>query len=54
MKYNDSKKYVDLKTKDKTTVHSGKQGKHILVHNNYQGGAYVFYTVGIQDLVNNV
>lgn len=52
MKYNDSKKYVDLKTKAKTTVHSGKQGEHILGHNNYQGGSYVFDTVDIQDLVN--
>lgn len=58
MKYNNSKEYVDLKTryyiktKAKLTVNQGKQGKHILGHNNYQGGSYVFNTVDIQDLVN--
>lgn len=58
IKYNNSKKYIDLKTryyiktKAKLTVHQGKQGKHILGHNNYQGGSYVFDTVDIQDLVN--
>ena len=58
MKYNNSKKYADLKkryyikTKAKLTVNQGKQGKHILGHNNYQGGSYVFNTVDIQDLVN--
>lgn len=58
MKYNDSRKYIDLKTryyiktKAKLTVHQGKQGKHILGHNNYQGGSYVFDTIDIQELVN--
>lgn len=58
MNYNNSKKYADLKTryyiktKAKLTVNQGKQGKHILGHNNYQGGSYVFNTVDIQDLVN--
>lgn len=58
LKYNDSRKYIDLKTryyiktKAKLTVHQGKQGKHILGHNNYQGGSYVFDTIDIQKLVN--
>ncbi|WP_277287161.1 polymorphic toxin type 50 domain-containing protein [Sneathia sanguinegens] len=61
MKYNNNnnnKKYADLKTryyiktKAKLTVNQGKQGKHILGHNNYQGGSYVFDTIDIQKLVN--
>lgn len=64
-KYNKSDEYIRLKrlngdkklldairTKFNLNIHWGRQGKHILGHNNYRGGSYLKEGVNPQKLVN--
>lgn len=64
-KYNTSKEYQDLMLLNKNTkllnkiksdynlsIHEGRQGKHIIGHNNYNGGSYLLKGINPQDIVN--
>ncbi len=56
IKYNNSVEYSDLKLRYKILteynlkVHEGRQGKHILGHDNYAGKSYLLDNVNLQEL----
>lgn len=58
MKYNNTEEYKNLKVRHKILteydlkIHEGRQGKHILGHNNYKGKSYLFESINPQEFIN--
>lgn len=53
MLLNKDKKLLDkIKAEYNLNIHEGRQGKHIIGHNNYKGKSYLLDGVNPQELVN--